>query len=91
MAAKASKAELKSAMTTKIIAERLAVISSPPLPRPRPLSAPMSASSLAPSLLRPGGIGLFWWKGKTGRSVLVCAGLLAAVAVYRFFLRSMFC
>jgi hypothetical protein len=36
-------------------------------------------------------IGLFWRKRNIGRSVLVCAGLLAAVAVYRFFLRSMFC
>jgi hypothetical protein len=37
------------------------------------------------------GMGLFWRKRDTGRAVLVCAGLLAAVAIYRFFLRSMFC
>jgi len=37
------------------------------------------------------GIGLFWRHTNAGRAVLVCAGLLAAVAVYRFFLRSMFC
>jgi len=37
------------------------------------------------------GIGLFWRKGKTGRTAFICAGLLMAVAVYRFFLRSVFC
>src|SRR5262249_28290830 len=37
------------------------------------------------------GVGLFWCRRNTGRAVLVCAGLLAAVAVYRFFLQSMFC
>jgi hypothetical protein len=37
------------------------------------------------------GIGRFWRHTNAGRAVLVCAGLLAAVAVYRFFLQSMFC
>ena len=37
------------------------------------------------------GIGFFWRKESTGRAALVCVGLLVVVAVYRFFLRPMFC
>jgi hypothetical protein len=42
-------------------------------------------------VLAGAGIGFLGRKSSTGRAALVCAGLLAAVAVYRFFLRSMFC
>jgi hypothetical protein len=37
------------------------------------------------------GMGFFWRETSAGRGLLVCSALLVAVAVYRFFLRSMFC
>jgi hypothetical protein len=37
------------------------------------------------------GIGRLWRQRNIGRALLVCAALLAALGIYRFFLRSVFC
>jgi hypothetical protein len=46
---------------------------------------------IVPLVAAGAGIGLFWRKTNIGRAVLVSAGLLAVCAVYKFYLRSIFC
>jgi hypothetical protein len=46
---------------------------------------------IVPLVAAGAGIGLSWRKTNIGRAVLVSAGLLGVYAVYKFYLRSIFC
>jgi hypothetical protein len=60
---------------------------------PVPSDSTSDAGILVSALivLAGAGFGLFHRRRSVGQAILVCAALLAALAVYRFFLRSMFC